>query len=166
MPPKSAPFQIARSQDAIYVRVTGLGSMHNASALDAFAEREIEEGARQFILDLSDCTGVDSTFMGTLLGLSNRVRELDEGAGIALINVDDHAHKQLSSVGVDAFVTIVAGETPLPRKLKLAELSTEPVSDRERLKLMVRAHKDLVAADSRNEAKFGAFLSAIVAELE
>jgi len=166
MPPKSAPFQIARSQDAIYVRVTGLGSMHNASALDAFAEREIEEGAQQFILDLSDCTGVDSTFMGTLLGLSNRVRELDAGAGIALINVDDHARKQLSSVGVDAFVTLVPGETPLPRKLKLTELSTEPVSDRERLKLMVRAHKDLVSADSRNEAKFGAFLSAIVAELE
>tara|TARA_R110002072_G_scaffold63662_7_gene158159 strand:+ start:528 stop:1028 length:501 start_codon:yes stop_codon:yes gene_type:complete len=166
MPAKSAPFRIARSQDAIYVRVTGLGSMHNASALDAFAEREIEEGAQQFILDLSDCTGVDSTFMGTLLGLSNRVRDLDAGAGVALINVDDHARKQLSSVGVDAFVTLVPGETPLPRKLKLTELSTEPVSDRERLKLMVRAHKDLVSADSRNEAKFGAFLSAIVAELE
>lgn len=166
MPAKSPPFQIARSQDAIYVRVTGLGSMHNASALDAFAEREIEEGAQQFILDLSECTGVDSTFMGTLLGLSNRVRELDAGAGIALINVDDHARKQLSSVGVDAFVTLVPGETPLPRKLKLTQLSTEPVSDRERLKLMVRAHKDLVSADSRNEAKFGAFLSAIVAELE
>ena len=166
MPAKSAPFHVARSQDAIYVRVTGLGSMHNASALDAFAEREIEEGALQFILDLTECTGVDSTFMGTLLGLSNRVRELEVGAGIALINVDDHAKKQLSSVGVDAFVTLVEGKSKLPSKLKLTELSTEPVSDRERLKLMVRAHKDLVAYDSRNEAKFGAFLSAIVAELE
>ena len=166
MPPKSSPFQIARSEKAIYVRVAGLGSMHNASALDAFAEREIEEGAEQFILDLSDCTGVDSTFMGTLLGLSNRVRDLSEAAGVVLINVDDHARKQLSGVGVDAFVTLVKGKSKLPSKLRLTELSTEPVSDRERLKLMVRAHKDLVEADSRNEAKFGAFLSAIVAELE
>ncbi|MBL4847007.1 MAG: STAS domain-containing protein [Planctomycetes bacterium] len=166
MPPKSAPFQIARSDNAIYVRVEGLGSMNNASALDAFAEREIEDGAEQFILDLSDCTGVDSTFMGTLLGLSNRVRDLSETAGVVLINVDDHAYKQLSGVGVDAFVTLVQGKSKLPSKLRLTQLSTEPVSDRERLKLMVRAHKDLVAADSRNEAKFGAFLSAIVAELE
>lgn len=166
MPPKSSPFQVARSQDALYVRVEGLGSMHNAAALEAFTEKEIDEGALQLILDLSDCTGVDSTFMGTLLGLSNRLRELDGETGIALINVDDHAKKQLSSVGVDAFVTIVSGETELPRKLKLTQLSTQPVSDRERLKLMVRAHKDLVAADARNEAKFGAFLAAIVAELE
>lgn len=167
MPPKNAsPFQVARSQDAIYVRVEGLGSMHNASTLDAFAEREIDEGVRQFVLDLSVCTGVDSTFMGTLLGLSNRLRELGAGAGVVLVNVDDHAKKQLSSVGLDAFVTITPGQTKLPKQLRLTELSTDPVSDRERLKLMVRAHKDLVAADARNEAKFGAFLSAIVAELE
>ncbi|MGE0706409.1 MAG: STAS domain-containing protein [Planctomycetota bacterium] len=159
-------FEVARSEDAVYVRVQGLGSMKTAPTLEAFVDAQVEEGARQLVLDLGECSGVDSTFMGTLLGVSNRLRELGPGAGVALINVDAHARKQLSSVGVDAFVKLVDGETELPGRLKLTELPTRAVSDKERLKLMVRAHKDLVAADERNKAKFGAFLEAIIAELE
>jgi anti-sigma B factor antagonist len=152
-------FEVAKSEDAIYVRVHGLGSMKTAPTLEAFVHSEAERGASQLVIDLADCTGVDSTFMGTLLGVSHRM-------SVALINVDDHARKQLSSVGLDSFLTLVKGESPLPSRLKLTKLSTQIVSDRERMKLMVRAHKELVAADERNKAKFGAFLEAIVAELE
>lgn len=142
--------------------------MHTASTLEAFAEAELEQGARQLVLDLRDCTGVDSTFMGLLLTLANKLREGKNGgdaSGCVLINVDPHAHKQLSSVGVDAFVTIKEGETELPEDLRLTELAVVEASDRDRLKLMVRAHKELVAADARNRAKFGAFLEGILAEL-
>ena len=159
-------FEVAKSEDAIYVRVHGLGSMTTAPTMEAFVEKQVEDGARQLVVDLGKCSGVDSTFMGTLLGISNRLRDLGPGAGVALINVDQHARKQLSSVGLDAFLTLVDGETELPRRLKLVELPTRTVSDRERLKLMLRAHKDLVAADERNRAKFGAFLEAIVSEFE
>lgn len=165
-----APFAAAKSEDAIYVRITGLASMVNAPTLEAFAQQEIEEGARQFVMDLKACTGVDSTFMGLILALSNQLRELsggDDGAnGIVLINVDEHARKQLSSVGVDAFVTLKRGKTRLPKQLRLTPLTGVEASDRERLKLMVRAHRELVASDARNKAKFGAFLESIVAELE
>ncbi len=167
MKDKRPPFEVARSQDAIYVRVVGLGSMATAPTFEAFADRAIAEGALQFVVDLADCTGVDSTFMGLLLTISNRLREADgeDPRGCVLINVDDHALKQLRSVGVDAFLTIKAGKTALPRALTLTELSATAVDDKTRLKLMVRAHKELVAADARNRAKFGAFLEGIVAEL-
>lgn len=167
-PSKSAPFEVARSDDAIYVRIRGLGSMSNAPTLEAFAETAIGEGARKFVVDLEHCTGVDSTFMGLLLTIANRLREADGGdpSGVVLINVDDHARKQLSSVGVDAFLTLLEGRTKLPSRLQLTELTGLAASDKERLKLMVRAHRELIAADARNRAKFGAFLDAIVAELE
>ncbi len=64
MKDKRPPFEVAKADDAIYVRVRGLGSMHSAPTLEAFADRAIEEGARRFVFDLSPCTGVDSTFMG------------------------------------------------------------------------------------------------------
>ena len=159
-------FEVAKSDDALYVRVQGLGSMTSAPALEAFVDHELQAGGvRQLVLDLADCSGVDSTFMGTLLGLNNRLGDQGEGSGVALVNVDDHARKQLSSVGLDAFLTLVEGETRLPKKLRLTPLPAKPVGDRERLKLMLKAHKDLVAADERNRAKFGPFLEAIVAEL-
>ena len=149
MKQKGPPFEAARSGKAIYLRVHGLGSMTTAPTLEAFVEQAIEAGARQFVFDFETCDGVDSTFMGLLLGISNRLDEASSRStvrGVVLINVD--------------------GETELPRSLKLTGLDAREVSDKDRLKLMVRAHKDLVAADARNKAKFGPFLQAIVAELE
>lgn len=161
-----APFEVARSGDAIYVRVRGLGSMMVAPTFEAFAERSIDEGVRQFVIDLAECTGVDSTFMGLLLSLANRLREGGQPHPCIAINVDEHAQKQLSSVGLDAFITIKEGRTKLPSALKLTELAVVSASDRERLKLMVRTHRELVAADARNKAKFGPFLEGLLAELE
>lgn len=163
----SKPFLVARSRSALYVRIQGLGSMHTAPTLEAFAESEIESGARQLVVDLRECSGVDSTFMGLLLTLANKLRALQNGTpgGCVLINVDAHAQKQLSSVGVDAFVSIKDGETELPEELRLTELAVVEAGERERMKLMVRAHKELVSADARNKAKFGAFLEGILAEL-
>jgi anti-sigma B factor antagonist len=162
---KRAVFEAARSENALYVRICGLGSMTNASTLDVFASHAMDDGVSSFVFDFKACTGVDSTFMGLILAISNRLREDDHEGGIVLINVDDHALKQLSSVGVDAFVTVKEGRTRLPSRLRLTEVSVIEASDRERLKLMVRAHKELVASDARNKAKFGAFLEAIVSEL-
>ena len=65
-----------------------------------------------------------------------------------------------------AFVTLKCDPTDLPAGLHLTEVAHVTFSDRQRLKLMVRAHKELVAGDARNKAKFGAFLEAIVTELE
>jgi anti-anti-sigma regulatory factor len=166
MKSKRAPFEVARSNGALYVRICGLGSMTNAPTLEAFAEKALDDGVNQLVLDLKRCTGVDSTFMGMILALSNRLREQGGTSGIVLVNVDEHALKQLKSVGVDAFVTVKDGKSKLPGALRLTELLVAETTDRERLKLMVRAHKELVAADARNEAKFGAFLEGILAELE
>lgn len=161
-----APFEVARAGEAIYVRVRGLGSMMVAPTLEAFAERAIDEGVRQFVFDLAECTGVDSTFMGLLLTLANNLRDEGQAHPCVAINVDDHAQKQISSVGLDAFITIKEGRTKLPSALKVTELAVTPASDKERLRLMVRTHRELVAADARNKAKFGPFLEGLLAELE
>jgi anti-anti-sigma factor len=164
--PARAPFEAASSEDALYVRIRGLANMTAAPTFEAFVDQSLSGGVHQLVLDLKECTGVDSTFMGLILSLSNRLREADaEDAGIVLVNVDDHALRQLSSVGVDAFVSIRSGKTRLPPALRLTPVKVVETSDRERLKLMVRAHKELVAADARNRAKFGAFLEGIVDEL-
>ena len=63
-------FEVARSKNAIYVGVRGLGNLGNAPVFNEFAEKMIAEGWSRFVIDLEHCRGVDSTFMGTLLGIS------------------------------------------------------------------------------------------------
>jgi anti-sigma B factor antagonist len=160
-------FFVARTAEGAYVRVHGMGNMHNAPTLNAFAEKMMEDGYCRFVLDLGPCRGVDSTFMGTLLGISSRAKEnakKKEEGGLILINVGDRCRNQLSSIGLDAFLTF--HETP--QKVPDAEfrrLGGKEVSPKERLQLILKAHHDLVAYDKRNESKFGPFLRSILKDI-
>jgi len=169
-------FEVARAGHVVYVRVMGLGNMSNAPVLKVFSEKMIEEGFRRYIIDLESCRGIDSTFMGTLLDIATSAREGDRPTkkptdsdpgelGVLLVNVDDHCRKQLSSVGLDAFLPIAAERAKLPQGLELRVLETNDVPPHERLKLILKAHQELVAIDQRNEAKFGAFLKDLLADL-
>ncbi len=81
--------EVARAGDTVIFRVVGLGSVANAGTLWQFAERSLGEGWRRFALDLAECTGLDSTFLGSLVGLSQEIasrerrrgRSRAEGAG-------------------------------------------------------------------------------------
>src|SRR6185295_17106423 len=55
----------------VWVRVDGKGSHQNSPELKAFVHKEIEHlRGQRVIVDLSLCTGMDSTFMGALLKIS------------------------------------------------------------------------------------------------
>lgn len=176
-PSKPSNFEVARAGDAVYVRVSGLGNMGNAPVLKAFVDKMLEEGYRRFVVDLGPCRGIDSTFMGTLLDVATSAREgakpykksladSDEGEpGVLLVNVDDHCRKQLVSVGLDAFLPIAGEKAVLPPGLELRALESADVAPQERLKLVLKAHQELVAIDQRNEAKFGAFLKDLLNDL-
>lgn len=66
--------QVARGTDLIVVRVVGTGNMVTAPILTDFVERELEAGFRRFVFDLTHCRGLDSTFMGCMVGLHNNIR--------------------------------------------------------------------------------------------
>src|SRR5260221_12395174 len=62
----------------VWVRVEENGSSTNSTALRDFAKEIIHRGAREFIVDLCNCPVMDSTFMGTLAGISLWLCELRE----------------------------------------------------------------------------------------
>ncbi len=69
---------VARGTDLVVVRVVGSGNMVTAPVLHDFAEQELTAGFRRFVFDLGLCRGLDSTFMGCMVGLSNKVNGDDE----------------------------------------------------------------------------------------
>lgn len=171
-PRAASTFEVARTGDAVYIHVPGLGNMTNAPSLKEFIDAMLKEGFRRFVIDLDGCRGVDSTFMGTLLDVATTAREgarpsreQDGEAGVLLVNVDDHCRKQLGSVGLDAFIPIRPGHTRLPEGVELRELPARDVAAPDRVKLILKAHQELVAIDARNEAKFGSFLEGLLKDL-
>jgi hypothetical protein len=139
----------------------------------------VREGFVRFVIDLEGCRGLDSTFMGTLLDVSTTAREgakankppkreqqekAHSDAGVLLVNVDRHCERQLQSVGLDTFVPIRGGETSLPSGIELRSLEIKDVSVGERLRIILKAHQELIAVDSRNRAKFGPFIEGLLAD--
>lgn len=62
---------VARGADLVVIRVVGRGNMLNAPALSDFAEQQRKAGFTRFVFDLERCGGLDSTFMGVMVGIHN-----------------------------------------------------------------------------------------------
>src|SRR5260221_7749690 len=84
----------------VWVRLEGNGSSTNSTALRDFAKEMIHRGAREFIVDLCNCPVMDSTFMGTLAGISLWLGGLGEGC-LSFVNPNERNAESMGSVGVD-----------------------------------------------------------------
>ena len=72
--------QAAIAGDKVFIRVTGRGSFKVSATLKQFiAEITSKQPVSAVVLDLSECIGMDSTFMGVLAGLSMRLQKVAEG---------------------------------------------------------------------------------------
>ncbi|MCZ7647000.1 MAG: STAS domain-containing protein [Planctomycetota bacterium] len=73
----SAPnrLSVARGAGMVIIRVTGSGNMMTAPALQEFADEQRLAGFRRFLFDLCECRGMDSTFMGCIVGIYTSLRK-------------------------------------------------------------------------------------------
>src|SRR5215831_8403547 len=94
----------------VWIRVEGNGSSTNSTALKEFAKEVIDRGAREFIVDLSNCPVMDSTFMGTLAGISLRLRELGEGC-LYVVNLNERNAESVCSLGLDQLFNVRVSAT-------------------------------------------------------
>jgi len=65
---------VARGSDLVVIRVIGSGNMLTAPALAEFAEEQRKAGFKRFVFDLERCRGLDSTFMGVMVGMHAALR--------------------------------------------------------------------------------------------
>ena len=134
----------------VWIRVGGNGSSANSTALKDFAKEMIHRGARKFIVDLRDCPVMDSTFMGTLAGISLWLRELGEGC-LYVVNVNERNAESVCSLGLDQLFNVrvsAIGEDGQALRIPLKEGRTA------RAQTMLEAHKALIKAVPENLPKF------------
>jgi len=71
-----------------------------STALRDFAKEMIHRGCREFFVDLCNCPVMDSTFMGTLAGISLWLGELGESC-LSVVNLNERNAESLCSLGLD-----------------------------------------------------------------
>ena len=161
----SAPataYLVARAGTTVFIRSTGLANMKNAPMLDAFLATEIEQGATLACIDLSACSGMDSTFMGLLVGYA---RQMDGVSGrLVIVNPSPANLRLLQMLGVTLVVPVV--EKQAAPDIDFVTLASDPqMSPLQRMELVQRAHQNLTKLTEANQGKFSAFLVALEKDL-
>jgi len=153
---------VARSGEAVYIRINGPGNMKICPTLQDFAKRMIVEGYKKFIVDLEECSTMDSTFMGTMVEIASMAPPLTES--LMIINPQEHCEGLLEGLGLDNVLRVKQEQIDLP-VVELEPLPEYAVGQNERMRLIRRAHENLIKADKRNDEKFGPFLRQLIKEM-
>lgn len=161
----SAPtsFMVACHGDAVYIRPVGLANMKHAPVLDAFLQSQLAEGALTICVDLSSCSGMDSTFMGLMVGISHAVKE--RGGRLVVVAPSPTNLRLLHMLGLSSVIPVL-DQCQLPELQFVALASETDVGQRERIEVVKRAHQSLMELNEANRAKFTAFMVALEADLD
>ncbi|MAS95941.1 MAG: hypothetical protein CMO55_22275 [Verrucomicrobiales bacterium] len=143
-----------------WVRVEGAANYENAGCIRDFLTGRFEKGWRQFVVDLEDCRGIDSTFIGILYRLAAKVSETDSGGSVEVINPGERNAKSISKLGLDSLIKIDREgsrwkeERELVAKNLTKPYHCAPLEKKEKTQLVLEAHEALLAANEENRSRF------------
>ena len=173
--PQSAPILVGCiPKKVVWIRVTGRGNLHNSPRMLTYAERMIAKGENRIVVDLEDCTVMDSTFMGTLTGISRRLRKV-EGGELEVINANERNRDLIEGLGLDFVLTLdtdgsawQAERQAISRNFREEAVALEPeeLTKEQKTEFILEAHENLTEANPENIPRFEDVISYLRAEAE
>ena len=147
-----------------YVRVHGRGTFKVGPALKQFGATAIEQGCSRVVVEMQECVGMDSTFMGILAGLSTVLKKT--GREVVLVNLSEKNHFLLKMLGL---LHLVRVETSVvdPAVPVVADQSLSAGEDKcQMTQTMINAHEALIDASPDNIVKFKDVLAYLKEDLK
>ena len=136
-----------------WVRVFGRGSFQVSPALKKFAVGAIERRCRRVILDMRECLGMDSTFLGVLAGLALQLRKRE--GELVLVNADSKNCALVETLGLSRLIRQVSDSALVgpaaPRDLTALDTAADKRTTAE---TMLAAHETIVAEAPQNALQF------------
>lgn len=146
---------IAKTETVGLARVQGRGSYKISPSLKEVAGKLLEEGRLQFVVDVSACEGMDSTFMGTLAGISQRYQKAG-GQPVAMTGVSSKLEQLMKTLGLDRIVRIQESSWKSTDGVKEEALpaDTQDSGSLEAAEHILEAHETLVQIAPENLSRF------------
>jgi anti-anti-sigma factor len=144
--------------DKACLRVHGRGSFKVSTTLKRFADKAVADGIKYFQVDLDDCIGMDSTFMGVLAGLATSMKA--DGIDFFVVNISDKNRNLLHTLGIDQVIKIYFDQEPpatcscTKDQAEILELETGEEEQLDTAETMLEAHKNLTDLNRGNIARF------------
>lgn len=134
-----------------------------------FGDQRIAKGEKCLVVDLGGCTGMDSTFMGTLAGMAARLSNQDGTLQIA--DAGARNRRSLEDLGLDFLMDIDPPQAPWRGKIDLIRQYLNPPDHipapdhLERTKQVLEAHQLLAGTNEKNSKSFSNVVALLEAEV-
>ena len=136
--------------------------------MKSFGDERIANGELCLVVDLGACTGMDSTFMGTLAGMASRLSSV-EGGILQVADPGERNRRSLEDLGLDFLLEIDPPAADWRERMEDVRHSLEPARNgalqAQQARHVLEAHKVLSAANESNARKFSTVVNLLEAEL-
>jgi anti-sigma B factor antagonist len=151
------------------VKITGRATFTSSIDLKTLVNELLQNGYTYFVLDLSDCTLMDSTFLGVLAGFGLKMREprADQAVRtLELFNPSPRIAELLENLGVLHLFEVTRGELSLPEKTETHDLAPANPSREEVTRTCLEAHQLLMQINPANVSRFKDVAQFLVEDLK
>jgi anti-sigma B factor antagonist len=137
------------------VKITGRANFGFAPDFKTLLAELLQKGYAHFIIDLSECVLMDSTFLGVLSGFGLKLNPAGTSEqGIELLNPNTRVAELLENLGALHLFKIISGALQLPDDVKACTPQPANPSHEEITRTSLEAHRTLMAVNPENIARF------------
>ena len=155
--PASSGLTVCLGKDEVWIRVCGRANFTCSYVLKKLVHELQEKGYHSFVLDLSECLLMDSTFLGVLAGLGLKLGANGNGAprrSIQLLNPNARIADLLENLGVTQLFQVRHGQ---PLTGNGDACSHAPIDTGDKVELTrtcLEAHETLMRVNPENIDRF------------
>lgn len=143
-------------EDFACVKIAGRANFISSPDFKTLLTELKQKGYHHFIIELSECILMDSTFLGVLAGFSlalNPTGAPDRG-GVELLNPSARIRELLDNLGVLSLFKMTAAAPQLPADTVVSAPGSINPTQEQVTRTCLEAHQTLMALNPENAARF------------
>jgi len=152
----SANLSVLVGKNFACVKIAGRANFASSPDFKTLLSELAQKGFGHFIIDLSECVLMDSTFLGVLAGFGMKLNPNGAPAerGIELHNTTTRVSELLENLGAVHLFKLTSGELKFPADVKTSTPESINPSHEQITRTSLEAHQTLMAMNPENVARF------------
>ena len=152
----SAKLLVLVGKDFACVKISGRANFSFSPDFKVLLAGLAQKGYGHFIIDLSECVLMDSTFLGVLAGFGLKMNQAGapDQRGIELLNANARVTELLENLGALHLFKTTSGALPLSDDIQACTPEPTHPTHEQITRTSLEAHQTLMAVNPDNVARF------------
>jgi anti-anti-sigma factor len=152
----SANLSVLVGKNFACVKIAGRANFTSSPDFKTLLAELMQKGYNHFVIDLSECVLMDSTFLGVLAGFG--LKMVPDGAtgvrGIELLNANARITELLENLGALHLFKVTTNALELPDDVKVSIPESINPTHEQITRTCLEAHQTLMSVNPQNVARF------------